>query len=149
MPHLEANKNDALLQRSGQHQRSGGQQRYKTQTDPCSAAIQPTCNTRQQLSRTRPTGAFPGHYFGEIVQIIRRECCSGFVSSLPTSINCSMTPSITLRPSAMCAISRPRKSTVTCTLSLCCKNALAFLILKSMSCCPVFGRNRISLVLVT
>ena len=44
----------------------------------------------------------------------------------------------------MCCISRPRNSTLTCTLSLCSRNCLAWLILVSTSWSPVLGRTRIS-----
>lgn len=39
-------------------------------------------------------------YFGEIMQTIRRPCWLGPVSTFPTSASCSMTPSITRRPSS-------------------------------------------------
>ena len=50
---------------------------------------------------------------GAIVQIIRRCCCEGLLSTLPYSESCSMIPSMTLRPSSMWAFSRPRNRTVT------------------------------------
>ena len=47
-------------------------------------------------------------------------------------------------PSSMCCISRPRKRTLTRTLSWCSRNLRAWLTLVSMSCSPVLGRTRIS-----
>ena len=99
------------------------------------------------LHRPRRRLNGPG-YFGAMVQIMRRPCCCGGASNLPNSSNTSSTVSITLRPSSTWAISRPRKTTDNCTLSLCWRKVLACFTLKLMSCSPVFGRRRISLILV-
>ena len=87
-------------------------------------------------------------YLGAKVQMSLRPVCWGGDSTLPISSSCSMTCCMILCPSSICAISLPRNITETVTLSLWPKKVRALLILNSMSCSPVFGRNRISLSFV-
>ncbi len=87
-------------------------------------------------------------YFGATTAVILRPWRMGALSTLPYSSRAAITSWATLRPSSSWASSRPRNSTVICTLSLCLRKVIACLILNSMSCPPVLGRRRISFVFI-